>query len=212
ALWLRRVMSALALLVAGSPALAGPVDETSLADIAVSHPRIVLWNAWSKVDRPTRIAWARRFLLEGGTVAVAAPLVSDIWTDARKGTDAEAATARRDAVVLFFYGYLRFRIDGQFCRDPSSPGDLLFDYVTDLKPVADFAAGLPADTIRALAGTAATLEARSADTRGNDKYLCSRGRMELGSDVFLAREIVESLAGSTRNETVAELKTFGSRR
>jgi hypothetical protein len=206
-----RVLTVLALVCAGVSARAGTVDVTALEIVARSGRQSLLWDKWFLVDRPARLAWARGFLLAGGSASVLAPMVRDLWTE--NGTDRPASeAAQREAVVMFFYGYLRLRIDGQYCRDASSPGDLLYDFVMEVHAVAQFAAKLPPDIMRALADEAAALELRSAAVRGADRFVCSRGRLQLRTDFYLARDLAQDLAAFTREAAYREILAFGSAR
>ncbi len=207
---LSRVLVVLGVIAAAlaRPAPASATDASVLDEAAQSGQLSPVWEKWFQVDRAVRLDWARRFLAGGGTFTAVAPLVLDLWQGGRSGRP-EADAERREAVTMFFYGYLRLRIDGQYCRDVSSPADLLYFYFMDLREVIQFAAALPPDTVRVIAAEAAALEYRSAATRGTDRYVCARGRLTIGSDVFLAGDVAQRLALATRERALQEIWKIG---
>lgn len=202
-----RLLAIAAALLGGTPALADPIEDAGLESAARAGRQSQFWVRWLKADRQARVEWGRRFLLEGGTVAVAAPLVQDLWTGNGEGRPA-GEEAQREAVLIYFYAYLRLRIDGQSCWDPSGPGDLLHEFFIEALSVARFAANLPPESLRSLAHHAAVLELRTAGSRGLDPFVCSRGRLAKPARLYIDPADAERLAATARAAAFQEILSF----
>jgi hypothetical protein len=165
-----------------------------------------LIDRWPEVAPALRIPWARKLLLEGGTTAVATPLVRDLWL--MGFGDGAVADPKTEALRVLFYTYLRIRIDGERCSDQSAPGDLLRDLRVEFRPVFTFAETLPQGVVRNIAFAAIAQEQLSAPHRAADPFVCSRGRLGLRTGQYLDPALVDGLMARTRDAAAQDLLAF----
>lgn len=165
-----------------------------------------LLDRWPDVAPAVRIPWARKLLLEGGSTAVALPLARDLWLSGFG--DGAMADPKIESLRVLFYTYLRIRIDGERCSDPSGPGDLLHDLRVEFRQVFKFAETLPPGVVRNIALDAMAHEQLSAPNRAADAFVCSRGRLGLRTGQYLDPSVVVGLMARTRETAGQDLLTF----
>lgn len=145
---------------------------TSVRQALLSGHYDVLQKRWSAAPLSERVEFGQKVLGQGGTVAVASPLIRDLWTTPLPDNGPDW---RPVALRTLYLAYARMRVDGQLCRDDSGPGRRLQGLAMEFEPVIRYGQTLPRPIRQALVADALDGEAATAFTRSADPFVCSGG-------------------------------------
>jgi hypothetical protein len=136
-----------------------------------------LFDALQDVPRPIRVAWLQRRMLQGESGTLARVLARDLLADSHLLPPAEAQETRLIAAKVVLYAWAVMLIDGEACRDASSPGDIVHATRVEFRPLLEWLHEEPSATRRELVADVLALEAEMAPRRRDDLFLCRRGRI-----------------------------------
>ena len=172
------IASALPLVVAASARAADTAPGVAVLDAYLrmrAYGR--LFDALQDVPRPVRVAWLQRRVVEGESGTLARVLARDLLAESRLLTPAEAQEARLIAAKVVLYAWAVMQIDGEACRDASSPGDIVHSTRVEFRTLLEWLNEKPSSTRQALVADVLALEAETAPRRRDDLFLCRRGRI-----------------------------------
>ncbi len=182
----------------GSPGESAAI--TSVRQALQSGRYDVLQKRWNTAPLSERVEFGQKALGQGGTVAVASPLIRDLWMTPVPDTGPDW---RPLALRTLYLAYARMRVDGQLCRDDSGPGRRLQGLALEFEPVIRYGETLPRPIRQALVADALDGEAATAFTRPADPFVCSGGQSSGGR--HLTADVVVPAQAKIRAGLSAEL-------
>lgn len=201
-------------LAAGDIEARAPVSSSLSAEPSASeHKSIVairlalragryklLQDRWTDAPLAARVRFGQDVVWQGGSTAVAAPLIRDLWLP----PSAEVGAGwRLEALRTFYLAYARLRVDGQHCRDESAPGGRLKMLAGEFDSLLAYSETLPRSTRFMLIMDALGNEAATATSRKPDPFACSGGRIDGAG--LLPSELVTPVQIRIRAGLAAEL-------
>lgn len=136
-----------------------------------------LFDALQDLPRPVRVGWLQRRVVQGESGTLARVLARDLLAESRLLPPAEAQDARLIAAKVVLYAWAVMQIDGESCRDASSPGDIVHSTKVEFRPLLEWLHEEPSAVRRAVVADVLALEVETAPRRRDDLFLCRRGRI-----------------------------------
>ena len=136
-----------------------------------------LFDALEDVPRPVRVAWLQRRMVQGESGTLARVLARDLLAESHPLPPAQAQEARQIAAKVALYAWAVMLIDGEACRDASSPGDTVHSTTVEFAPLLAWLHEEPPAIRQSLVADVLALEAETAPRRRDDLFLCRRGRI-----------------------------------